>query len=179
MVTLRQANKFDATILYYHLSNPHVVRFSRLKPNTVKEMEEMIEYLQEEERENRVISRVIVDEHDIVIGLITLWDYSPFRREGFLATFIGEAHWGKGYNQVAKQLFFDEVFSFINLEKIYMLIRNHNQRSISACNKMSYARQVDFIEEMELREIYNEKIAEDHLIFSIQKENYITKEISS
>jgi len=178
MVTLRQAQLSDAAILYYHLSNPRVLRYSRLKPKAVKEMEEMIAYLQEEESEKRVIARVIVNEHNHVIGLITLWDYCPFRREGFLATLLGEAHWGKGYNQIAKDLFFDEVFSLPHLERIYLLVRNYNERSMGACEKISYIRQVDFLEEIELREFYGERIADDHVVYYIQKENYEAKEVS-
>lgn len=179
MVMLRKVNSSDSAILYYHLSNPHVLRYSRLKPNSVKEMEEMISFLETEEQEKRVISRVIVNEHNHVVGLITLWDYCPFRREGFLATLIGETHWGKGYNQIAKELFLEEAFSLPHLERIYLLVRNYNERSIAACNKLLYARQADFVEELELKEFYGEKIADDYVVFYIQKELYIAKEISS
>lgn len=178
-MTLRQAELYDATILYYHLSNPRVKRYSRLKPNSVEEMEEMIAYLQVEEEEKRIIARVILNENNHIVGLITLWDYCPFRREGFLATLLGESHWGKGYNQIAKQIFFDEVFSLPHLDRIYLLVRDHNERSVYACNKIQYILQADFIEEMKLREFYKDKIADNHVIFYIQKENYIAKEVSS
>lgn len=179
MTTLRQVQLSDAAILYSHLSNPCVSRYSRLKPTSVEEMGEMIKYLQNEENELRVIPRVIINEEDIVVGLIILWDYSFFRQEGFLATVIGENHWGRGYNQIAKQLFFDELFALPHLDTIYLLVRKHNERSIAACNKISYIKQMSFAEDTELREFYKGKIEDTHLIFYIKKENYIAKEVSS
>lgn len=178
MVTLRQVEINDAAILYYHLSNPLVLRYSRLKPNSVKEMEEMIVCLIEEEQEKRVIPRIILNEFNHIIGLITLWDVNSFRREGFLATLIGVEHWGKGYNQIAKDLFLDEIFTFDHMERVYLLVRNYNERSIAACNKLSYIDSANFMEEMEIREFYQDKIAEDHIIFYIDKENYVIEEAS-
>lgn len=176
MVTLRQVEITDATILYYHLSNPRVLRYSRLKPNTVKEMEELIVDLISNEKENRVIPRVIINEFNQPIGMIILWDYCPFRREGFLATWIGEDYWGKGYNQIAKSLFFDELFKLPHLECIYLLIRKYNQRSIAACLKLPYVTNLE--DETELREMYKDKISFEHLIFCIYKNMYTEKELS-
>lgn len=178
MAKLRQIEVTDAAMLYYHFSNPCVLRYSRLKPSSVEEMEKMITELLIEEAEKRVIPRVIVNEFDVVVGLITLWDYCPFRREGFLATLIGQDYWGMGYNQIAKDLFFDEVFNTQSLEHIYLLVRNYNERSIAACRKNPFLYQLNFIEEIELREFYQDMIKEDHIIFCVRKEDYINEEVS-
>lgn len=177
MITLRKVQLYDAIILYNYLSNPCVSQYSRLKPSSIEEMGNMINYLLEEENKNRLIARVIVND-ELVVGLITLWDYNLFRREGFLATLIGENHWGKGYNQIAKELFFNEVFTLQYLERIYLLIRNYNSRSIAACKKLHYIRQLEFYEENELREFYQEKISQDHLVFCIDKERFVANEAS-
>ena len=169
MTILRQIELSDAAELYLQLSNPCVSRYSRLKPSSVKDMEEMIMYLQHEELEQRVVPRVIINEDNTLVGMITLWDYSYFRQEGFLATIIGETYWGRGYNQLAKQLFFEEVFNIQKLNQIYLLVRNHNERSIAACRKNQLIYQVNFVEEMELREFYQDKIQEDHIIFYVKK----------
>lgn len=179
MTYIRHIELKDAHVLFYHLSNPHVLRYSRLKPNSVEEMEEAIMYLKREEEEKRLISRVIVNEHEHVVGMITLWDYCPFRREGFLSTLLGELYWGKGYNQIAKNLFLDEVFSLPHLEKIYLLVRNYNSRSIAACQKIDYIDKLNLEEEIELREFYGNKISKDHIVFYIDKYKYINKKEAS
>lgn len=140
-------------------------------------MADCIKFLISEELESRLIARVIVNEFDSPVGMIILWDYCPFRREGFLATWIGEENWGKGYNQIAKQLFLDEVFYTSYLDKIYLLIRNYNERSIGACRKLEYSEELNFVECLELREIYQDKISEDHLIFCIHRDLYVNKEL--
>lgn len=172
MTMVRKLEINDATQLYKYLSNPSVVRFSRLKPNSLDEMISMISFLIDEEEEKRLISRVITDIHNNPVGMITLWDYCPFRREGFLATWLGEEHWGKGYNQIAKNLFFDELFNLHYLDRIYLLIRNYNERSLAASSKFSYINQLNFIEELELREFYKNKIEDTHVILSIFRDSY-------
>lgn len=178
MAGIRKIEVRDAQRLYEHLSNPRVARFSRLKPSSIEEMISMVEYLIEEENEHRIIPRVIVDIHDEVVGMIILWDYCPFRREGFLATWLGEEHWGKGYNQVAKSLFFDELFTLHYLNNIYLLIRAYNERSLAASRKFPYISIPTIDEELELRSFYKEKIANDHVILLITKEDYQSYSIS-
>lgn len=172
MAGIRKVEMKDAYTLFKYLSNPRVARFSRLKPSSIDEMMSMIEYLIEEENEQRIIPRVVVDIYDEAVGMIVLWDYCPFRREGFLATWLGEEHWGKGYNQVAKSLFFDELFTLHYLDNIYLLIRAHNERSLAASHKLPYMTIPTIEEEMSLRNFYSEKIASDHVVLAINKEIY-------
>jgi RimJ/RimL family protein N-acetyltransferase len=179
MVTLRNVEITDATVLYYHLSNPRVLRYSRLKPNSEQEMEEYIRFLIKSEEEQKLIARVIANDFNSPIGMIILWDYCPFRREGFLATWLGEEHWGKGYNQIAKELFLNELFYVSYLNKVYLLIRSNNERSIAASKKLNYVYEVGFEEDIELRDFYKDKIKEEHIVFCIYKDLYINKELSS
>lgn len=172
MAGIRSVEVSDAAQLYLYLSNPRVARFSRLKPSSQDEMISMIEFLIDEESQQRVIPRVIVDIENNPVGMIVLWDYCPFRREGFLATWLGEEHWGKGYNQIAKSLFFSELFSSHYLNNIYTLIRAYNERSLAAIRKFSYVSVPSIEDELELREFYGEKIAMDHVVFVINRDDY-------
>lgn len=172
MANVRRVEMKDAHKLYEYLSNPKVSKFSRLKPNSIEEMEDMITYLIEEENEQRVIPRVVVDIYDEAVGMIILWDYCPFRREGFLATWLGEEHWGKGYNQIAKSLFFDELFTLHYLNHIYLLIRAYNERSLAASRKLSYITIPSIEDETELRSFYGSRISNDHVVLVIEKEYY-------
>jgi RimJ/RimL family protein N-acetyltransferase len=172
MAGIRKIEPNDADVLFPLLANPKVIRFSRIKPNTIEELSLSLKALLNEENEQQVIPRVIVDIENNPIGMIILWDYCPFRKEGFLATWLGEDYWGMGYNEIAKSLFFDELFALHYLENIFLLIRNHNHRSLAAAQKFPYITVPEMDKTIELKEFYGSKIQEDHIILVINKEIY-------
>ncbi|MGQ0518443.1 hypothetical protein ACT453_54415, partial [Bacillus sp. D-CC] len=55
-----------------------------------------------------LISRTILDEWGNPIGTITLFDVQE--KAGFLGTWLGKPYHGKGYNKLAKDSFFSELF---------------------------------------------------------------------
>src|SRR5690606_21566136 len=90
----------------------------------------------EAEDRGELISRTIIDEWDNPIGTINLFDIK--NNEGFLGTWIGKPYHGKGFNHLAKEAFFRELFFERGIETIYMRIRAENLRSKRAAEKLPY-----------------------------------------
>lgn len=167
---LRAVTKEDASVLYEYLLNPNVRMFSRLRPENAKEMEEIIAFVQ---HQSDSIVRVIANEWNEPIGLIALWEYCLFQKYGFLATWIAEEHWGKGYNQMAKELFFSEMFIEHGLENIFIIIRNYNKRSLKAIQKIPSISLASKDEEKLLRSLHK-SIEKDHFLYVSRKETYLS-----
>lgn len=174
MLITRPVEISDSAKLYYHLSNPRVVRFSRLKPASIEDMEKMIAELKVQEEERKVIPYAIVKDEEQV-GMITLWDYCQIRREGFLSTWLGEDYWGKGLNGEAKILFLEKLFTQYKLDRVLLMIRNSNLRSIAACSKIDYVSDLSKEEELIVRMTYNHKVEDDHILFSINKKDFLDR----
>lgn len=172
MLTIRSVQINDSEKLYNHLSNPYVVKFSRLKPTSIEDMEKMITNLKAQEEERKVIPYVIVH-NDEQIGMITLWHRCLSRKEGFLATWLGEEHWGKGFNKESKEVFLQKLFTTYEINRVLMIVRDYNERSIAACNKLHYVKKIIGNEESEIRLFYKDKIESNHLIFSINKDDFL------
>ena len=59
--------------------------------------------------------------------------------QGFLGTWLGKPYHGKGYNAIAKDAFFKELFFELGMETVFMRIRKKNIRSLKAAEKLPYA----------------------------------------
>lgn len=165
---IRKASLSDIPILFQYLQNPAIRVFSRMKPDSMNELASSIESLNQEKE---AIGRVIVDENDYPIGFICLWDCDEMKGEGYLATWIGEEHWGQGYNEEAKKLFLQEIFSLRSIQRVFILIRTYNARSLRAIRKLPYVSTFSMEEEYYLR-LKNPKISVDHCILQITQQSF-------
>lgn len=77
-----------------------------------------------------------MDEWENPIGCISLYDIED--GAGFLGTWLGKPFHGKGYNAIAKDAFFKELFSS-SVWKQYSCVFAKNIRSIKAAEKLPYA----------------------------------------
>jgi len=121
------------------------------------------------EEQKQMISRTITDEWGQPIGTISLFDIRD--GTGFLGTWIGKPYFGKGYNQTAKDAFFNEVFSQTDIHTIFMRIRQENIRSKKAALKMPYVRPANDHYPEILNEINQNGAIYD--LYEIKKENYL------
>ena len=96
----------------------------------------MTKQTMEAEERGELISRTILDEWGSPIGTINLFDIQD--HAGFLGTWLGKPYHGKGYNQPAKDAFFNELFFELEIETIFMRIRKENIRSQKAAEKLPY-----------------------------------------
>lgn len=101
---------------------------------------EFIRLMLEQERRGRFYSRVILDEKENLIGVITLKDIDHHQKTCHIGTWIGYPYWGKGYNQLAKKEILCTAFMRFDLEYVFAGANQANIRSIKAQEKLPYIR---------------------------------------
>ncbi|WP_227938049.1 GNAT family N-acetyltransferase [Alkalihalobacillus deserti] len=133
---LKKRDVADCHALFELLVDPAVFPFVRQKAYSYDEFVFLTKQTIEAEERGELISRTIVDEWGSPIGTINLFDIS--NSSGFLGTWIGKPFFGKGYNKIAKDAFFDELFFTLDIQTVFMRIRKENVRSYMAANKLPY-----------------------------------------
>jgi RimJ/RimL family protein N-acetyltransferase len=133
---LKKRDLSDCQALYELMVHPDVFPFVRHKAYSYEEFLFLTKQTIEAEERGELISRTILDEWGTPIGTINLFDIQD--NAGFLGTWLGKPYHGKGYNKLAKDAFFQELFYEINIETIFMRIRKVNIRSIKAAEKLPY-----------------------------------------
>lgn len=133
---LKKRDLHEVPALFDLLKHPEVFPFVRHKAETSDEYYFITKQMIEAEENGELISRTILDEFHQPIGTINLYDIH--QQHGFLATWIGKPYFGKGYNKMAKDMFFEELFFQENISGIFMKIRKTNVRSLKAILKIPY-----------------------------------------
>jgi RimJ/RimL family protein N-acetyltransferase len=133
---LKKRDLQDCQALYELMVHPDVFPFVRQKAATYEEFLFLTKQTIEAEERGELISRTILDDWGNPIGTINLFDIQD--GAGFLGTWLGKPYHGLGYNKLAKDAFFDELFFELGIERIFMRIRNVNGRSFSAAEKLPY-----------------------------------------
>jgi RimJ/RimL family protein N-acetyltransferase len=133
---LKRRDIHDCHELFELMAHPEVFPFVRQKANSYDEFVFITKQTIEAEERGELISRTILDEWGTPIGTINLYDVQD--GAGFLGTWLGKPYHGKGYNNMAKDAFFQELFYELGLETIFMRIRKVNIRSIKAAEKLPY-----------------------------------------
>ena len=134
---------------------------------------EYIDFILYEEEHKKQLSRVILNEEDRLIGVITLKSISPYRRTAHIGTWIGADYWGKGYNQLAKQKMLDIAFYELGLEYVFAGATIQNIRSQKAQQKLPYML-IDVGDKFpdELEKIEAETLS-DCILNMVTKESYL------
>ncbi|OIJ17280.1 N-acetyltransferase [Anaerobacillus alkalilacustris] len=158
----------DCQKLYELMIDPAVFPFVRQKANSYEEFLFLTKQTIEAEERGEIISRTIVDEWGNPIGTINLFDIN--NHAGFLGTWLGKPYHGKGYNNIAKDAFFSELFYELSIEAVFMRIRTENVRSRKAAEKLPYAALANETR----KDIYNEINPESKIydLFQIEKDQF-------
>ncbi|WP_026105179.1 GNAT family N-acetyltransferase [Halalkalibacterium ligniniphilum] len=165
---LKKRDVADSHALYELMIDPSVFPFVRQKAYSYEEFVFLTKQTIEAEERGELISRTILDEWNNPIGTINLFDINE--NSGFLGTWIGKPYFGKGYNKLAKDAFFEELFFYCDIQTVFMRIRKENIRSIKAASKLPYTTLAN-----ELRSDIYEKInqhGEVYDLFQIEKDQY-------
>ncbi|MFC7063076.1 GNAT family N-acetyltransferase [Halobacillus seohaensis] len=133
---LKKRDLHDVPALFDLMIHPEVFPYVRHKASTSDEFYFVTKQTVEAEERRELISRTILDEWEQPIGTINLFDI--YENKGFLATWIGQPYFGKGYNKIAKEAFFEELFFQLDMEGVFMKIRHSNIRSLKAAQKIPY-----------------------------------------
>ncbi|MBH0231124.1 GNAT family N-acetyltransferase [Halobacillus yeomjeoni] len=166
---LKKRDLHEAPVLYELMSHPEVFPYVRHKASSTDEFYFVTKQTIEAEDRGELISRTILDEWEQPIGTINLFDVQD--NKGFLATWIGKPYFGKGYNKIAKEAFFEELFFHLNIEAIFMKIRRTNQRSMKAALKIPYVSSANF-SYPDIHAWVN-RIEDVYDLFVITKEQYL------
>jgi len=167
---LKKRDLYEVPALFELLNHKDVYPYVRQKAASSDEFYFITKQTIEAEENGELVSRTILDEYETPIGTINLFDIQ--QGHGFLATWIGQPYFGNGYNKRAKELFFEEVFSYYEIEGIYMKIQKTNTRSLNAALKLPYAALANNTHP----EIYAQiNVLEDiYDLFIVSKEHYTT-----
>ncbi|MFB5283059.1 GNAT family N-acetyltransferase [Peribacillus sp. Hz7] len=157
---LKKREFVDCSSLYDLMSHPDVFPFVRQKVDSYEEYVFVTKQTIEAEEAGELISRTILDEWDNPIGCISLYDVE--NGAGFLGTWLGKPFHGKGYNTLAKEAFFKEIFFDLGIETVFMRIRKKNIRSLKAAEKLPYAMKVN-----ETRKALYEQINQNDDLFDL------------
>lgn len=136
ILMLKKRDVHDSHALYDLMINPDVFPYVRQKASSHEEYLFLTKQTIEAEERGELISRTIQDEWGSPIGTISLFDIQE--NAGFLGTWLGKPYHGKGYNQLAKDAFFNELFFELGIETIFLRIRKQNVRSTKAAEKIPY-----------------------------------------
>jgi len=166
---LKNRDLHEVPVLFELLSHPDVFPYVRQKATTSDEYYFITKQTIEAEENGELISRTILDEYYQPIGTINLFDINE--NHGFLATWIGQPFFGKGYNKAAKELFFNELFFELNIEGIFMKIRRSNLRSLKAILKLPYVANGNTL----FPDVFHHinRLEDVYDLFVISKEHYV------
>lgn len=164
---LKKRDIVDCHALFVLMIEKEVYPYVRQKADSYEEFIFLTKQTIEEEEKGNLISRTILDEWSNPIGTINLFDIID--NCGFLGTWIGKEYHGKGYNQLAKELFFDELFYLLDIQTIYMKVRKVNIRSQKAIEKLPYVLKIN-----DIPSIYSElnQTKEMYHFYQIPKDLY-------
>lgn len=127
---------YDVAQLFDLVKDPAVSPFVRENAATLDQYYFVTKQSIEAEQNGKIITRTILNENHQPIGIISLLDIN--NNTGFLATWIGQPYFGKGYNQTAKVTFLNELFSTTSINRVFLKIRKSNVRSLKANKKLAF-----------------------------------------
>lgn len=133
---LKKRDLHEVPVLFELASHPAVAPYIRHQAQTVDEYYFMTKQMMDGEENGEVISRTILDEYEQPIGTISLFDIQ--QNTGFLATWIGAAYFGQGYNRLAKDAFLEEIFTTTTMEYVFIKVKRINVRSKMAVLKLPF-----------------------------------------
>jgi len=165
---LKKLELYDAYHLHEHLVDPSVYPYVRYKAMNMEEYLFVTKQVIEKEQRGEVIMRVILDEQAHPIGQIALYDM--IGNSGFLGTWLGAPYHGKGYNRVAKETFFAELFYELGMESIFMKIRTTNEKSKRAALKLPYVEDITHSNTLVAKLVNTTDVQYD--VFEIRKDVY-------
>lgn len=140
-VALRPLEGADASELTRFLNDPAVTRtLQAWRPFTV-------------DGEREFITRSNASEKDVVLGITRLTDGALLGvtgihgidwrdRHGQFGIFVGDpAEWGKGYGSEATELVSVLAFERLDLQRLWLLVYDMNDRAVSAYERAGYVRE--------------------------------------
>lgn len=105
---------------------------------SVAGVSEFIDFITTQQFEHKQYSRLILNEQDELIGVITLKSINHTKKTAHVGTWISSDYWGMGYNEDAKEQIFSIAFEELKLEHVFAGATLQNIRSQKAQEKLPY-----------------------------------------
>ncbi|MFD1335827.1 GNAT family N-acetyltransferase [Oceanobacillus iheyensis] len=99
---------------------------------------DFIHFVLEAERQGNQYSRIILNEIEEPVGVITLKEINEKEGTSEIGTWLGVKHWGKGYNELAKTEILYHAFEKLNLVRVFAGAKKTNIRSLKSQEKLPY-----------------------------------------
>ena len=137
-VYLRPLEKADAPVLATWFNDPEVTRnLLTYRPMTVAAEEEFIAKMNAHELE--VGLGIVVRETERFIGTAGLHRTDVRNRHTAFGISLGDkGAWGKGYGTETTRLLVKHAFETLNLNRVWLLVHEYNQRGIRAYEKAGF-----------------------------------------
>ncbi|TKI05320.1 spermidine N1-acetyltransferase [Martelella alba] len=82
--------------------------------------------------------RFIIDMNGVGIGLVELVEINHIHRRAEFQILIDPAHQGHGYASIAARLAMDYGFMVLNLNKLYLIVDQENEKAIHIYSKLGF-----------------------------------------
>lgn len=119
-------------------SNPGVKDTLGIKVDKIEDTIDFIKFISNEDEEGKVVSRVILNENDEVVGHTGLKHINRGDGTCHIGTWIGVPYWGLGYNEASKVELLKIAFEELKMEYVFAGAKETNLRSRRAQEKLSY-----------------------------------------
>ena len=139
-VTLKKHDRKYTEVMSSLIADPRVQNALGLNWQQVSiyGTRDFIDFIQGEERIGKQLSRIILNEKEEFIGVITIKSIDQAKGVAHVGTWLGADYWGLGYNELAKEAMFTLAFEELKLNRIFAGAKLTNLRSIAAQKKLPY-----------------------------------------
>jgi ribosomal-protein-alanine N-acetyltransferase len=138
-LSLRYAQQADAAALFELGRDPEVSRYFSWQPYADRsEATAFIEQMQTQRDAGERLEFAIVDEHDTLIGITGLSEFSQRDRRAVVGTWLGRTQWGTGANAESKALILTLAFTTLGLQRVSAYASPDNARSLRALEKLGF-----------------------------------------
>jgi RimJ/RimL family protein N-acetyltransferase len=122
--------------------------------------------------EKGVYLGISLQENDRLIGSVSLFGIDRISRSVEFGIGIGEKDcWGKGYGTEAINLILDYCFDTLNMHRVWLRVRDYNQRAIRCYERAGFRREGILRESLYISGAYH-----DQVCMSLLKEEWLRRE---
>ncbi|MFC0186853.1 GNAT family N-acetyltransferase [Fictibacillus aquaticus] len=167
-ITLAKHDLKYAQRIFELASQPQVRDALGLRDTSVEDTLSFLNFIMDEEREGRVLSRVILNEDGELVGITELKKIDRELKRCHIGSWIGHEYWGMGYNQASKLAILSIAFEELGMEHVFAGARAVNLRSQKAQEKLPYFSlhvESQFPEELEWLETREKQPCVLHAVF--------------
>jgi len=154
-LSLRALEKEDLNFIHSLNNNPDVMSFWFEEPYQSKvTLEE--NYIKNKDNEH--IRLFILEKSNEQLGLVALYSIDYIHRKAEFAIMIDPIHQGFGYASKATKLAMNYAFKVLNLNKLYLIVDETNDKAIHVYKKVGFTREAVLKDEFFVNGTYHNSV---------------------